>query len=134
MMTSNTPDPAAPAVGDLPPPACPDCSATTLPLSVEGEQLWVCPSCGRRTYGTGDEDDDADLPSYTETGPDGAVFVHHGTGEVDIEATAEWATQDRADEDGDEDEDMDGEGGPHAGCFEPHRTADGYVGCDRREL
>ncbi|MFB7375790.1 hypothetical protein ACFC6U_11850 [Kitasatospora purpeofusca] len=128
MTAPSTPDTAEAAAGVLPPPACPDCSAPTSPLSVEGEQLWVCPSCGRRTYGTGDEDDDADLPPYTETGPDGAVFVYHGTGEVDIEATAEWAAQDHADEDGDEEED------PHAGCFEPHRTADGYADCDGREL
>ncbi|WP_331731395.1 hypothetical protein [Kitasatospora sp. NBC_01300] len=65
-------------------PACPECSGPPLPLSVEAGSIWGCP-CGRRTCGTGDENDDFDLPSYTETGPDGAVVAYHGHGEEDIE-------------------------------------------------
>ncbi|MDH6129407.1 zf-TFIIB domain-containing protein [Kitasatospora sp. GP82] len=79
-------------------PACPECSGPTLPLTVQGEDIWRCPACGRRTYGTGDEDD-VDLPSYTETEPDGTVFIYHGNGEVDLEATAELASQDGPDPD-----------------------------------
>ncbi|MGV9267398.1 hypothetical protein ACWDRR_22355 [Kitasatospora sp. NPDC003701] len=134
--TADAPTADEAVAGLLPPPACPDCSGCTAPLSVGGELVWGCPSCGRRTYGSGDENDDDDLPSYTETGPDGSVFVYHGNGELDIEATAEWASQDYADEGGDEDQDGGGDGAddPHAGCFEPHRTADGLVDCDRRAL
>ncbi|MGP3691156.1 hypothetical protein ACTVZO_41920 [Streptomyces sp. IBSNAI002] len=40
-----------------------------------------------------------DLPSYTETDANGAVAIHYGTGEVDLEATAEHAAQDEADKD-----------------------------------
>ncbi|MFJ1757369.1 hypothetical protein [Kitasatospora sp. NPDC088134] len=109
------------------PPACPDCSGPTLPITVEGEDIWRC-SCGRRTYG-GDPDDDVDLPSYRETDEHGVVTLYHGTGEVDIEATAEWAAQ----EDPDDEDEYDDED-PHAGCFEPHRTADGYADCDGRAL
>ncbi|MFF6903317.1 hypothetical protein [Streptomyces hydrogenans] len=74
-------------------PLCPECAAATAPFEVEGEALWRCPSCCRRTYGMDDPDRDADLPSYTETDADGSVTVYHGSGEVDIEATAEWASQ-----------------------------------------
>ncbi|MFE7352410.1 hypothetical protein ACFU8Q_04210 [Streptomyces sp. NPDC057543] len=52
------------------------------------EDLW---------HGTGNKDDDA-LPSYTETDADGAVLVYHGTGHLDLEATAELASQDGPDE------------------------------------
>ncbi|MFD5615848.1 hypothetical protein [Kitasatospora sp. NPDC127060] len=83
-------------------PACPECSGPTLPLPVCGEEVWRCPACGRRTYGTGDEDDDDALPSYTETDEHGTVTIYHGCGEVDLEASAELASQDSAD---DEDED-----------------------------
>lgn len=83
-------------------PPCPDCSTATEPLDVEGERVWHCTAadCTRRTYGTGDPDDDDDLPPYTETDPDGATIVYHGNGEIDIEATAELAAQDSPDEDG----------------------------------
>ncbi|MFG2844223.1 hypothetical protein ACGF12_13775 [Kitasatospora sp. NPDC048296] len=83
-------------------PACPQCAGPTLPLPVGGEGIWRCPACGRRTYGTGDEDDDVDLPSYSETDEHGAVTIYHGHGEVDLEASAELASQDSAD-DADED-------------------------------
>ncbi|MFE7070445.1 AAA family ATPase [Streptomyces sp. NPDC057620] len=78
-------------------PSCPECSTTTVPETVDGEDIWRCPDpeCGRRTYGTGNEDDL--LPSYTEIGADGAVFVYHGTGHLDLEATAELAAQDGPD-------------------------------------
>ncbi|MFC8223590.1 hypothetical protein ACFUTY_36165 [Streptomyces sp. NPDC057362] len=84
-------------------PRCPDCSAATERIEVEGEEVWRCtaPDCTRRTYGTGDPDDDDALPPYTETDETGAVLIHHGTGEVDIEATAELAAQDGPDEDDD---------------------------------
>lgn len=77
-------------------PPCPDCSTATERIEVEGEEVWrrMSPYCTRRTYGTGDPDTDDALPPCTETDADGAVFVHHGTGEVDIEATAELAAQD----------------------------------------
>ncbi|MFD9453466.1 AAA family ATPase [Streptomyces sp. NPDC059985] len=78
----------------LSPPGCPACSGPTEPFQVEGEAVWRCPSCRRRTYGTADSDRDFELPTYTETDADGGVTVYHGTGEVDIEATAEWAAQD----------------------------------------
>lgn len=87
-------------------PPCPDCSTATERIEVEGEEVWRCtaPDCNRRTYGTGDPDDDDALPPYTETDKDGTVFVYHGTGEVDVEATAEWASQEADDEeDGDDD-------------------------------
>ncbi|MFD5236062.1 hypothetical protein [Streptomyces tendae] len=77
-------------------PTCPECATITERIEVEGEQVWRCtaPGCGRRTYGTGDQDDDQDLPPYTETDETGAVICYHGDGEVDIEATAELAAQD----------------------------------------
>ncbi|MCX4681381.1 hypothetical protein OG413_39995 [Streptomyces sp. NBC_01433] len=82
-------------------PSCPDCSTETEPVDVEGERAWRCtaPDCTRRTYGTGDPDDDDALPPYTETDEDGAQIVYHGSGEIDIEATAELAAQDGPDED-----------------------------------
>ncbi|ORT54657.1 ATP-binding protein [Streptomyces sp. CB03238] len=85
-------------------PPCPECSTATIPLTVDGEDIWRCPDpeCGRRTYGTGNEDDDDALPSYTETDADGAVFIYHGTGHLDLEATAELAAQDGPDEDDEE--------------------------------
>ncbi|WP_331718756.1 hypothetical protein [Streptomyces sp. NBC_00212] len=77
-------------------PPCPECSTPTLPLAVDGEDIWRCPPCGRRTYGTDDLHDE-DLSSYAETDQD------------DYEAA-------------------------HAGCIQPHYTADGYVDCDGRPL
>ncbi|WP_327299945.1 hypothetical protein [Streptomyces sp. NBC_01197] len=84
-------------------PRCPDCSTATERIEVEGEEVWRCtaPDCTRRTYGTGDPDDDDALPPYTETDETGAVLIHHGTGEVDVEATVELAAQDGHDEDDD---------------------------------
>ncbi|NMI63196.1 hypothetical protein [Streptomyces sp. RLA2-12] len=89
-------------------PPCPGCAATTEPIQMEGEDLFRCPACGRRTYGTGDEDDDQTLPPYSETGEDGSVFIYHGNGEPDFEATAELASQeDPGNEDGLDDEEPD---------------------------
>ncbi|MEU6965116.1 ATP-binding protein [Streptomyces chrestomyceticus] len=84
-------------------PPCPECSTPTAPLTADGEDLWRCPApeCGRRTYGTGSEDDDATLPTYTESDADGTVLVYHSTGHLDLEATAEWAAQDGPDPDDD---------------------------------
>lgn len=89
-------------------------------IQVEGEEVWRCtaPDCTRRTYGTGDENDDQDLPSYSETEADGAVVCFHGTGEVDFEATAELAAQDDpADEN--PDDDADPLPAPAAAAWEP---------------
>ncbi|UQI49823.1 ATP-binding protein (plasmid) [Streptomyces sp. HU2014] len=85
-------------------PPCPECSTPTVLLTADGEDIWRCPDpeCGRRTYGTGNEDDDDALPPYTETDADGAVLVYHGTGHLDIEATAELASQDGPDQDDEE--------------------------------
>ncbi|MFI5987093.1 hypothetical protein ACIBEA_40290 [Streptomyces sp. NPDC051555] len=82
-------------------PSCVECGTAAEPIVVEGEDAFRClaPECGRRTYGTGAPGNDQDLPSYTETGADGAVVIYHGTGEVDIEATAENAAQGESDED-----------------------------------
>lgn len=82
-------------------PSCPECMASTEPIDVGDERVWRCtgPDCTRRTYGTGDPDDDEDLPPFTETDENGATIVYHGTGEIDIEATAELAAQDGPDED-----------------------------------
>ncbi|MFI9311230.1 AAA family ATPase [Streptomyces triculaminicus] len=76
-------------------PPCPECATATAPLTVDGEDIWRCPDpeCGRRTYGTGNEDDDDALPPYTEHDADGAVLVYHGNGHLDLEATAELASQ-----------------------------------------
>ncbi len=52
---------------------------------------------------------------------DGAVLVSNGTGELGVEATAEWAAQD----------DPDDDEAAHAGCIEPHQRHDGeYVDCE----
>ncbi|MFJ3365834.1 hypothetical protein [Streptomyces anthocyanicus] len=112
-------------------PACPECSTATGPLTVDGENIWRCldPGCGRRTYGSDDLYDE-DLPPYTETDADGAVFVYHGTGDLDLEATAELASQDGPD---DEDDEYNHEAA-HAECIGPHRSADGYADCDGRAL
>ncbi|MFJ5817297.1 hypothetical protein ACIQGT_25885 [Streptomyces sp. NPDC093108] len=101
-------------------PSCPDCSTETEPVNVEGERVWRCtaPDCNRRTYGTGDPDDD-ELPPYTETDEGGATIAYHGSGEVDIEATAELAAQDYEEDD----DDLTDE------C--PHPECDGYAVNDR---
>ncbi|MEV6683388.1 hypothetical protein AB0N09_42040 [Streptomyces erythrochromogenes] len=93
---------------DWSPPPCPGCSTDTEQINVEGEKVWRCtaPDCTRRTYGTGDPDDDEDLPPYTETDEDGAAIVYHGTGEIDIETTAELAAQSGPQQD---DQDADGD-------------------------
>ncbi|MFJ8351269.1 hypothetical protein ACIQ9J_33885 [Streptomyces sp. NPDC094153] len=108
------------------PPPCPDCSTVTERIEVEGEgeEVWRCtaPDCTRRTYGTGDENDDFDLPSYSETDEHGAVVIYHGTGEVDFEATAELAAQDGPDDEDDDQEPDDGAGSvasPTARVWEP---------------
>ncbi|GAA2720571.1 MULTISPECIES: hypothetical protein [Streptomyces] len=87
--------------GEWPVPTCPDCSSETEPVDVEGERIWRCTArdCTRRTYGTGDPDDDDALPPYTETDEDGDTIVYRGTGDIDIEATAELAAQNGPDED-----------------------------------
>jgi Transcription factor zinc-finger len=87
-------------------PRCPSCRASTERIEVEGEEVWRCPACGRRTYGTTDPDADDDLPAFEEDG-----IVYHGTGEADEEATAELASQQSALDDWDEDDDGDGEPG-----------------------
>lgn len=71
-------------------PPCPECASPTEPITVAGEELWRCPTlgCGRRTYGTGNEDDDEDLPPYRENG-----INYRGNGEIDIESTGEWDAQ-----------------------------------------
>ncbi|AEY94354.1 hypothetical protein SHJG_p239 (plasmid) [Streptomyces hygroscopicus subsp. jinggangensis 5008] len=76
-------------------PPCPQCSTATERIEVEGEEVWRCtaPGCTRRTYGTSDPDDDDTLPGYSEVDEDGAEIVYHGTGEIDVEATAELAAQ-----------------------------------------
>jgi hypothetical protein len=105
-------------VTSVTPPLCADCSTITERISVEGEEVFRCPGCGRRTYGTSDENDDLNLPSYSEVDEDGAVVVHHGNGEIDIEATAEYPQNDDAGEN-----DLDGgdqdEPGPTADGWEP---------------
>ncbi|MEU1312546.1 ATP-binding protein [Streptomyces cinnamoneus] len=85
-------------------PLCPECSTPTAPFTVDSEDIWRCPGpeCGRHTYGTGNEDDDDALPPYTETDTDGAVLVYHGNGHLDLEATAELASQNGPDEDDEE--------------------------------
>ncbi|MCZ0984049.1 hypothetical protein O1L60_45625 [Streptomyces diastatochromogenes] len=96
-------------------------------IEVEGEEVWRCtaPDCTRRTYGTGDPDDDVDLPSYSETDEHGAVIIYHGTGEADVEATAELAAQDGPDEDDLDDEEQPA---PAAGAPCPARApAVGHV-------
>ncbi|WP_093804065.1 hypothetical protein [Streptomyces sp. Wb2n-11] len=74
-------------------PQCRDCSTATERIEVE--EVWRCtaPDCTRRTYGTGNPDDA--LSAYTETC---AVFICHGTDEVDVKATAELAAQDGPDQ------------------------------------
>lgn len=93
------------------PPPCPDCPTVTERIEVAGEEVWHCtaPDCTRRTYGTGDENDDQDLPSYCETDEHGALIIHHGTGDIDFEATAELAVQE-----GPDDQDQDDDTGPAA--------------------
>ncbi|WP_274036691.1 hypothetical protein [Streptomyces sp. MMBL 11-1] len=95
-------------------PPCPECSTTTERTEVEGEEVFRCPlpGCGRRTYGTGDPDDDDDLPPYTEVDEHGATLLYRGDGELDIEATAEHASQDGPDEEDQDDEQPSGPAGP----------------------
>ncbi|MFI5702645.1 hypothetical protein ACIA78_21685 [Streptomyces xanthochromogenes] len=76
------------------PPPCAACPAVMERITVEGEDHFRCPACEGRTYGTGDEDDDLDLPSYSDVDEDGAVIIYHGNGEIDFETTAELAAQD----------------------------------------
>ncbi|MFD5877031.1 hypothetical protein [Streptomyces sp. NPDC060322] len=76
------------------------CSTATERIEAEGEEGRSTAPDSRRTCGTSDPDDDA-LPPYTETNETGAVFIHHGSDEVDIEATADLAAQDDPDEDDD---------------------------------
>ena len=87
-------------------PPCPQCSTATERIEVEGEEVWRCtaPDCSRRTYGTGDPEDDDALPGYSEADEDGAVLIFRGTGEIDVEATAELAAQDGPDDELVEDE------------------------------
>ncbi|MET9676390.1 hypothetical protein ABZY68_25345 [Streptomyces sp. NPDC006482] len=103
-------------------PACAECAAITERIEVEGEQLFRCPACGLRTYGTGDEDDDQDLPSYSEVDENGAVIIYHGNCEPDFEATAEYPQDDDGDEDdpdGDDQEEPDDPGPAPVGGWEP---------------
>ncbi|MFD5906533.1 hypothetical protein ACFWHG_34240 [Streptomyces microflavus] len=83
-------------------------------IEVEGEEVWRCtaPDCTRRTYGTGNPDDDEALPPYTETDETGATLLYRGDGELDIEATAEHASQDGPDDENQDDEQPAGPGGP----------------------
>ncbi|MEU9796910.1 hypothetical protein AB0E27_41305 [Streptomyces sparsogenes] len=99
------------------PPPCPDCSTATERIDIEGEEVWRCsaPDCTRRTYATGDPDDDDCLPGYSETGEHGAVICFHGTGEIGVEATAELADQDVPT---DRDDESDA-AGPTPGGWEP---------------
>ncbi|MEU7195587.1 hypothetical protein AB0B04_18955 [Streptomyces xinghaiensis] len=84
------------------PPFCPVCSTVTERIDVEDEEgkVWRCtaPDCARRTYGTGDPEDDDELSPYIGTDEDGATTIYHGTGDIDIEATAELAAQDGPEE------------------------------------
>lgn len=83
------------------PPRCPDpqCAHPTEPFTADGEDIWRCPRCGRRTYGTGYLDDDGQLPTFSETGEDGVTICYLSTGDIDFEATAELAAQDGPDDD-----------------------------------
>ncbi|MEU3269061.1 hypothetical protein [Streptomyces bacillaris] len=92
-----------------PTPLCPDCSTATARIRVEGEDVWRCTAagCTRRTYGTGNLDDDLDLPPFSEADADGAVIVYYGTGEIDVETTGELAAQDGSDEDAELDGDAE---------------------------
>lgn len=102
-------------------PPCAQCPAVTERIEAEGEQLYRCPACGLRTYGTGDENDDVDLPSFSEVDENGAVVIYHGNGELDFEATAEYPQDDDGD---DQDDDPDDAGepeppGPAPAAWEP---------------
>ncbi|MFF4607771.1 hypothetical protein ACFY12_34160 [Streptomyces sp. NPDC001339] len=101
------------------PPPCADCSTVTERITVEGEDLFRCPACGLRTFGTGDENDDQDLPSFSEVDENGAVIIYHGDGEPDFEATAEFPQDDDGDEDDLDDAEEPGAPGPVAGGWEP---------------
>lgn len=111
------------------PPPCPhpQCAHPTEPVTADGEDIWRCPACGRRTYGTENPDDDDQLPAFSEMGEDGVTICYLGTGDIDFEATAELAAQDGPDDE----DDLEA---AHAACIEPHRGADGYVDCDGRPL
>ncbi|MER6125368.1 hypothetical protein ABT173_22585 [Streptomyces sp. NPDC001795] len=85
------------------PPPCPQCAYPTEPFAACGEDIWRCPRCGRRTYGTGDPDDDDQLPAFSETDAEGRLVCYLGTGDIDVEATAELAAQDAPDDEDDED-------------------------------
>ncbi|MFJ2833563.1 hypothetical protein ACIPC1_39500 [Streptomyces sp. NPDC087263] len=105
-------------------PLCPGCAATTEPIQVEGEDVFRCPACGRRTYGTVDEDDDQTLPQYTETDEDGSVVIYHGNGEPDFEATAELASQDGPDDEDDLNDAEPDDGTPGAGRHQEPEVRD----------
>ncbi|WP_093802211.1 hypothetical protein [Streptomyces sp. Wb2n-11] len=84
-----------------------------------GRGGWRCtaPDCTRRTYGTGDENDDFDLPSYSKTDEHGALIIYHGTGVIDFEATAELASQEGPG--GPDDQDQDDDASPVAPLTAP---------------
>ncbi|MFD7853525.1 hypothetical protein ACFV6B_04405 [Streptomyces microflavus] len=78
----------------------------TEQIEVESEEVWRCtaPDCARRTYGTGDENDDFDLPSHSETDENGVVIIYHGADGIDFEATSELASHDGPDDRGQDDD------------------------------
>ena len=125
MTTGSAPPNPPPAAVTSVTPACPECGNATERFEAEGETIWRCPRCGRRTYGTGDADDDDQLPSYSEVDEDGDTVIYHGTGEVDIEATAELASQDGpADEDDWDGDAPDEPAPPEPGAGHDVRAAD----------
>ncbi|MGW0647329.1 TFIIB-type zinc ribbon-containing protein [Streptomyces umbrinus] len=70
---------------------CPECGTRMAPMEFDGFDFFHCPACGRRSF-CSVEADDSDLPSFSQE-EDGAVVVYHGTGDIDIETTAELASQ-----------------------------------------
>ncbi|MET8680984.1 hypothetical protein ABZW18_26235 [Streptomyces sp. NPDC004647] len=86
-------------------PSCPECGAGTEPLGTGNGEVFRCLVCGRRTLGTGDEEDDHNLDPYEEDG-----ICYHGNGEIDVEATGELQSQYGPDDD-EEDEEGEGDGG-----------------------
>lgn len=96
------------------PPPCPECQAVTEPIQVEGEDLFRCPTCGRRTYGTSDPDADDALPPYTEVDEDGATLLYRGNGELDIEHASQHGPDDE-----DQDDEQPDAGRAAASGWEP---------------